>query len=154
MRPHLEHAQCIWSQYKKKLILCIENVQRKATKIIKNIKHLTYEERLRYLDLPSLVYRRAQGDIMETYKIVSGMYDIAVTPYLQPCKQNVKRGHNLKLAKSYSRLNVRYNIFSLRITNLWNSLTEDIVTAPSLNAFENKLNKHWQNTSFNPLTAK
>ena len=26
---------------------------------------------------------------------------------------------------------------------IWNSLIEDIVTAPSLNAFENRLDKHW-----------
>ena len=76
------------------------------------------------------------------------MYDIAATTYLQPCKQKVTRGHSLKLAKSYSRLNVRNNFSSLRITNLWNSLTEDIVTALRLNAFENRLDKQWQNTSF------
>ena len=73
----------------------------------------------------------------ETYNILNGKYDIAATPYLQPCKQKVTLGHSLKLAKSYSRLNVRNNFFSLRITNLWNSLTEDIVIAPSLIAFEN-----------------
>ena len=114
---------------------------------MKNIKHLTYEERLRYL-LPTFIYRRARGDMIETYKILSGIYDIAATSYLQPCKQKITRGHSLKLAKSYSILNVRNNFFSLRITNLWNSLTEDTVTAPSLNAFENRLVKHWQNTSF------
>ena len=32
------------------------------------------------------------------------------------------------------------------MTNLWNSLTEDILTAPSLITFENRL--HWQNFSF------
>ena len=56
--------------------------------------------------------------------------------------------HSLKLAKSYSRLNVRNNFFSLKITNILNSLTEDIVAAPSLNAIANRLDKHWQNTSF------
>ena len=77
-----------------------------------------------------------------------GLHAIAATLYLQPCKQQITRGHNLKLAKSCSRLNVRNNFFRLRITNLWNSLTEDIVTAPSLTAFENRLDKHWQNTCF------
>ena len=70
--------------------------------------------------------------MIETYKIVSGMYDITATPYLQACKQKITKGHSLKLAKSYSRLNVRNNFFSLRITNLWNGLTENIVTALSL----------------------
>ena len=100
----------------KKKILSIENVQRRATKIIKNIKHLTYDERFRYLDLSTLVYRRACDDMIETYTIVSGMlYDIAATTYLQPCKQKVTRGHSLLLAKSYSKLNVRNNFFSLRM---------------------------------------
>ena len=85
---------------------------------------------MRYLDLPTLEYKRARGDMIETYKIVSRMlYDIAATTYLQPCKQKVMRGHILKLAKSYYRLNVRNNCFRLRITNLWNSHTKDIVTA-------------------------
>ena len=67
---------------------------------------------------------RVVGDMIETYRTVglNGKYDIAATPYLQPCKQKVTRGHSPKVAKSYSRLNVRNNFFSLRITNLWNSL--------------------------------
>ena len=72
---------------------------------------------LRYLD--TLVYRMSRGDLIKTYKIVNEKYDIAATPYLQSCKQKVTRGHSLKLAKSYSRLNVRNNFFSLRITNLF-----------------------------------
>ena len=110
----------VFGLHTKKLVISIENVQRRASKIIKNINHLTYEERLRYLDIPTLVYRKARGDMIETYTIVSGMYDIDATRYLQPCKQKITRGHSLKLAKSYSRLNVRNNFFCLKITNLWN----------------------------------
>ena len=102
---------------------------------------------MRYLDLPTLMYRRSCGDMIETYKFVNGKYAIAATLYLQACKQNVTRVHSLKLAKSYFSLNVRNNFLSLRITNLCNSLTKDIVTAPSLIAFENRLEKHWQHTS-------
>ena len=58
------------------------------------------------------------------------------------------RGHSLTLAKSYSRVNVHiYNFFSLRITNLQHSLTEDVATASNLNAFKNRLDKHLENTS-------
>ena len=76
VRPHLEYAQCIWSPS-----ISTENVQRRATKIIKNIKQLTYEERLRYIDLSTLVYRRSHGDMIEMYTILNGKYDIAATPY-------------------------------------------------------------------------
>ena len=43
--------------YKKEAIQ-IENVQRRATKLVKNIQHLSYSDRSRYLGLPSLQYRR------------------------------------------------------------------------------------------------
>ena len=84
---------------------------------LKHIKHLIYEESLRYFDLPTLVYRGSRGDMIETYKIVNGKYDTAATP-LQPCKQKSNKGHSIQLAKSYSTLNVRNNFFSLRIINV------------------------------------
>jgi hypothetical protein len=46
--------------YKKEAIQ-IENVQRRATKLVKNIQHLSYSDRSRYLGLPSLQYRRLRG---------------------------------------------------------------------------------------------
>jgi hypothetical protein len=55
--------------YKKEAIQ-LENVQRRATKLIKNIQHKTYTQRLKYLGLPSLQYRRLRADMIETYKIV------------------------------------------------------------------------------------
>jgi len=31
----------------------------------------------------------------------------------------------------------------MRITNVWNSLPFSVVTAPSVNSFKNRLDKHW-----------
>ena len=36
------------------------------------MKDLDYEQRLKALNLPSLDYRRARGDITETFKITHG----------------------------------------------------------------------------------
>ena len=36
----------------------LENVQRRATKLIPSLQNLTYSERLQNLNLPSLSYRR------------------------------------------------------------------------------------------------
>ena len=38
-----------------------------------------YPERLRQLDLPTLAYRRNRGDMIVTYKLLSGLYDEQVT---------------------------------------------------------------------------
>ena len=40
----------------------IENVQRRATKMIPEMKNLTYWQRLRKLNLPTVEYRRQRGD--------------------------------------------------------------------------------------------
>ncbi|PKU47473.1 hypothetical protein llap_2213 [Limosa lapponica baueri] len=47
MRPHLEYRIQLWgSQYKKDMDL-LKWIQRRATKVIRGLEHLSYEERLR-----------------------------------------------------------------------------------------------------------
>ncbi|PKU41759.1 hypothetical protein llap_7935 [Limosa lapponica baueri] len=49
VRPHLEHCIQLWSsQYKKNTDL-LERAQRRATKMIRGLEHLSYEDRLREL---------------------------------------------------------------------------------------------------------
>ena len=61
------------------LIEKLEKVQKRATKLIIAVKLLKYEERLRYLNLPTLTYGRIRGDMTEVYKMFSGRYDVTVT---------------------------------------------------------------------------
>ena len=57
VRPHLEFANVVWSPRLIKDIKLIEGVQRRATKVMNDFnKNISYEERLRNIDLPSLVY--------------------------------------------------------------------------------------------------
>ena len=62
VRSHLESAVCVRYPYKIKDIIQIENVQRRATKMIPKTKNMTYEERIRQLNLPTREYRRQRGD--------------------------------------------------------------------------------------------
>ena len=73
VRPHLEYANSVWNPYKKKHIIALENVQRRATKLILGFKDMTYENRLRRLKLPTLAYRRKRGDMIEAFKLTSGL---------------------------------------------------------------------------------
>ncbi len=59
VRPHLEYANPVWSPRYMKDIRAIENVQRRATKLIPELSDMPYEDRLRELSLPTLAYRRA-----------------------------------------------------------------------------------------------
>ena len=53
------------------------------------------------------------------------------------------KGNSLKLLKPRHRLNVRGNYFANRVVNLWNSLPDNVVTAPSIDSFKRRLDKHW-----------
>lgn len=70
VRPHLEYAATVWSPIYKKDRIAVENVQRRATKLVKNISHMSYGERLQMLGLPSLEYRRERADVIQVYKIL------------------------------------------------------------------------------------
>ena len=76
VRPHLEYANTVWGPHYKMDQQKIERVQRRAMKLIEDIKYLSYEERLCNLNMPSLQHRRLRGDMIDTYKIVTGIYDV------------------------------------------------------------------------------
>ena len=75
VRPHLEYGAPIWNSYTKKLINQIENVQRRATKLIPGMHNLSYRERLEKLELPTLQYRRYRGDMIEVFKFSHDFYE-------------------------------------------------------------------------------
>ena len=76
VRPLLEYCVQVWSPHKQGDIDLLERVQRRATKIVPALKHLPYEERLRRLKLTTLEERRVRGDMIETYKLLTGKEDI------------------------------------------------------------------------------
>ena len=58
-----------------------------------------YPERLRQVEFPTLVYRRNRGDMIVTYKLLSGLYDEQVTLQLDMATigQHYTRGNSRKL---------------------------------------------------------
>ena len=141
VRPVLEYGQAVWKPYLRKHINKLESVQRRATKQVPGMGNLEYPDRLRRLNLPTLAYRRMRGDQIEIYKIISGRYDTSITGNILTKSTNTRtRGHPHKLHKARCRLNTRQNHLNNRVVNTWNALS-----APSLHAFENRLDKYWLN---------
>ncbi len=149
VRPHLEYAVQVWQPYLKRDIRKLEGVQRRATKQINDIGNLEYADRLKKLKLPTLLYRRMRGDMIETYKILTHKQDQVVSNLL-PLHSALRphsttRSNSLKLFKKSAKHAPRANSFSHRVVDLWNDLPQNVVTAPSTNSFENRLDKHWGN---------
>ena len=143
VRPHLEYANTAWTTTNKKERITIENVQRRATKLLPSTKQLSYPERLKKLGLPSLQYRRLRSDMVKTYKIIYNIDKIECRDIF-PLNNTQTRGNSLKIYKRFSRTNIRKYHFSQRVVDSWNNLPEDIVTASSVNSFKNKLNVYWK----------
>ena len=143
VRPQIEYANSVWNPHLRKHIDSIENIQRRATKMVPELKELPYTERLKSLKLPTLAYRRLRGDMIETFKILNKCYDQQVANFLPLHPNKRTRGHSQKLFKRRPRLDVRKYSFSYRIVDAWNSLPEKVISAPSVNSFERRLDKHW-----------
>ena len=109
VRPHLEYGNVVWHPYLRKDIDMLEAVQHRATRMIPSFAKLSYEERLRRIDLPTLEYRRLRGDAIETYKFLTGKYT-DYDPEFLPLHKSVgvtTRGHHLKLVKRECRGKLR-----------------------------------------------
>ena len=74
VRPTLEYGHSVWQPRHKTLCADIEDVQRRATRLIGSFEEHSYPDRLRALKLPSLEHRRTRGDMIDTYKNMSTGY--------------------------------------------------------------------------------
>ena len=119
----------------------LEKIQRRATKLIPELRDLTYEERLKECGLTTLETRRLRGGQIEVFKILNGYENIDSNFFLEIMESKISRGHNYTLVKKQIRLDVIKYSFSQRTINVWNKLSEECVHASSVNMFKNKIDK-------------
>ena len=143
IRPKIEYAAVVWSPHKKKDIRKLERIQKAATKMVPEIRDLTYEERLREMGLPTLEDRRERGNLIAIYKIVNHMerIDRQDLVALKEDGERQTRGHAKKIRKSQCLRNIKKFSFPHRTVDIWNELSEEIVTAENVHIFKERLDK-------------
>ena len=113
----------------------------RATKLVDGLGDLEYHERLKRLQLPTLVYRRKRGDMIEMYKHFH-VYDrqILATSFQPRDRPSRQHPHQLHTLRSYDgKRGPQTNSYYHRVVKTWNELPKEVVTAESINSFKNKL---------------
>jgi hypothetical protein len=140
IRPILEYASSVWCPHYRRDIDLIERVQRRATKLHGPARDLQYHERLRLLGIQTLQTRRYRNDLILLYKIMHGLVDLPESVLFNFAADTGIRGHNLKLRPHFKpQLDCARYSFGYRVVSAWNNLSSDVVNAPSVGIFKQRL---------------
>ena len=139
IRPQLEYGSSLWNVGYICDTKLLERVQRRWTRAISGMEDLSYQERLRRLNLFSFQGRMLRADLILVWKIFYGKCGIKPDDLFVLAGDSQTRGHPLKIFVPRCNLDVRRNFFSLRIISLWNSLSRSTVMSDNIGAFKASL---------------
>ena len=144
IRPQLEYCVQLWNPAPEhgnwSLILKIEGVQRRFTRMIDGVGLLPYSERLGNLKLTTLIERRLRGDLIEVFKAKSNISDInGVFNFSRSGCNLVSSLNSYNNSAKFRRL--KRNFISERVISYWNKLPIEIKNATSIDSFKVMLEK-------------
>ena len=136
--PHLDYCCQIWSPGTQKWIQKIEQVQKRALRMIPSLNGRSYEEKLTSINLLSLENRRLMFDLTQMFREET---DKKRTFPSEHCTRVTRSKTDRKLEKPKFRLDVKKNFFYIRTIDNWNMLPIEIRQSKSIHTFKTNVKK-------------
>ena len=141
VRPHLEYASSVWSPYLIRDIERLERVQRRVTRKVSTVRHCSYSERLKRLQLSSLKSRRVTADLLQMFKMACKLSSCEFDHFFTRSEPRT-RGHALKVKSQFSAHDFRKHFFSVRTINAWNCLPPHSIKCTNVKAFKIAISRY------------
>ena len=119
----------------------LEQVRKRATKMIREMEHLSSEERLRELGLFSLEKRRLREDLIVAFQYLKRAYRKDRDKLFSRACCDRTRGNGFKLKEGRFRPDIRKKFFTVRVVKHWHRLPKEVIDAPSLETFKVRLDR-------------
>lgn len=147
IRPILEYNSPVWNPHLQSQINKLEKIQRHFTKRAFekcNIPFSSYQDRLKKVNLLSLIDRRKFNDMVLLFKLINRCLSTNFCSFFQfKSNQYSLRSHNLQISPNkFFKLSQWTGSFFNRAPQVWNSLPEKIVYSKSLAQFKALLKLH------------
>ena len=129
VRPHLEFATAAWSPWHKQDIDVLEEVQKRAVKMVSGLRGESYEDKCKELGLESLEKRRYNQDMVQTFKLVRRIDKLSPTKVLRQRQGDIHTRtaeDPYYLRQDRARLDIRKNFFTQRVCSKWNGIGTEI----------------------------
>ena len=107
VRPLLEFSMAAWSPHYVKDKVQLERIQHRFTRMIPKLKTMPYDKRLENLGLWTLEERHNRADLLEVYKIYTGLTRIPFERFFEINDDCCTRGHSLQLKKKRCETDLR-----------------------------------------------